>query len=222
MARRGSTARTRKKTKLTPEQTQPFATRMMAAAQAHQSTSRWCMDKPDANPPTIESLLYFPAVSFELVLLSVEQSLRLMLLLQYSILRGDTNHNPHVLYKTLKNKSGGKGGLRSEIISKMDALVHGIAIRPFSEKELDDCLGKHDSSYSSTRYFDVSREGRIGGAWEYSGRDVQILHVLAIALIELNLAEMLKQGIRPLSARRVPESEMSRDLRALRDYLRTS
>ena len=73
---------------------------MMAAAQAHQRASGWCMDKPDAKPPNIDSFL-FGAVSFELILLSVEQSLRLLLVLHFGIIRDDTNHNPHVLYGTV-------------------------------------------------------------------------------------------------------------------------
>ena len=100
---------------LTAEEIAVAAPRMMAAAQAHQRASGWCMDKPDAKPPNIDAF-FFNAVSFELILLSVEQSLRLLLLLHHGIVRDDTNHNPHVLYGTVKNRSGGEQGIREDII----------------------------------------------------------------------------------------------------------
>ena len=127
--------------KLTAEEKKTASTRLMLAAIAHQRASAYCMDKPDAKPPNINALL-FPAVSFELILLSAEQSLRLLLLLHYSIVRSDTNHNPHVLYKALKNKSGGRGGIRQDISSKMNMLGQTHGIDTISEKELDACLGK--------------------------------------------------------------------------------
>ena len=103
--------------KLTAEDIAVAAPRMMAAAQAHQRASGWCMDKPDARPPNID-FFFFNAVSFELILLSLEQSLRLLILLHYGILRDDTNHNPHVLYETVRNLSGGKEGIREDIVNK--------------------------------------------------------------------------------------------------------
>ena len=93
------------------------ATRYMAGAQAHQRASAWCRDKPDAKPPNIDAF-FFPTVSFELILLSVEQSLRLVLLLHYSIIRDDTNHTPHVLYVAIRNKSSGYEGVRNAIVER--------------------------------------------------------------------------------------------------------
>ena len=89
--------------------------RLMAGAQAHQRASIYCMDKPDAKPPNID-WFYFNVVSFELILMSVEQSLRLLLLLHYGIIRADTGHVPHVLYKAILRKSGGKSGIRRDIV----------------------------------------------------------------------------------------------------------
>ena len=74
---------------LSREETEIAARQMMYAAQAHQRTSVYCKDNPDAKPPNID-FLYYMVVSFELVLLSVEQSLRLLLLLHYSSIRSDT------------------------------------------------------------------------------------------------------------------------------------
>jgi hypothetical protein len=219
MARRSKTASKDKVVKLTAEEIKIAAARMMAGAQAHQRASGWCMDKPDAKPPNIDAF-FFDVVSFELVLLSVEQSLRLLLLLHYSIVRDDTNHNPHVLYRTMQNKSGGKIGIRQDIISKMNELGQTKGIAPFSEKELVGCLRKHDSSYSNFRYFQLDHQARLNKKWEYSGRDVQIIHCLALALIHLNMDEMGKRGIGAmLSMSQVPESEMTEELKDLKERL---
>ena len=204
---------------LTSEEIAVAAPHMMAAAQAHQRASGWCMDKPDAKPPNMDAF-FFSAVSFELILLSVEQSLRLLLLLHHGIVRDDTNHNPHVLYGTVKNLSGGTQGTRDDIVVKMNALGQTRAIKPISEKELAACLKKHDSSYSNFRYFQLDRHARLNTQWEFTVRDVQILHCLALALVVLNMDEMAKRGMKAmLSMSLVPEAEMTEDLVALKERL---
>ena len=205
--------------KLTDEEVAVAARHMMAAAQAHQRASSWCMDKPDAKPPNIDAF-FFGAVSFELILLSVEQSLRLVLLLHHGIVRDDTNHNPHVLYGVVKNRSGGKEGMRDDLIAKMNELGRTRDVKPISEKELSACLKKHDSSYSNFRYFQLDRQARLNRQWEFTARDVQILQCLALALIHLNMDEMSKRGIKVISSMsRVSEAEMTEDLVALKERL---
>ena len=105
---------------LTLDETRVAASRMMAAAQARQRASAHCLHKADAKPPNIDAF-FFPIVSFELILLSVEQSLRLLLLLQKGKVLDLVDHNPAVLYKTVRKESGGKEGLRDNIISQMNA-----------------------------------------------------------------------------------------------------
>ena len=217
MARRRNAASKKKRAQLTDEETEIAAARMMAAAQAHQRASVWCFDKPDAKPPNIDAF-FFPTVSFELLLLSVEQSLRLLLLLHFSIIRDDTDHNPHVLYGDILNKSGSKVGIRHRIISRMNSLGQTEGIDSVSEKELRACLSKHDSSYLNVRYFDLNRQARLNNKWGFSPRDVQILHCLALALIGLNMDEMKERGIRALlSMSRIPESEMTEEMKELKD-----
>ena len=125
---------------------------------------------------------------FELVLLSAEQSLRLLLLLHYSVVR--TGHNLHALYKDVRKKSEGRVGIRRDIIGRMNALGRSERIDPFSEEELVACLRKHNSSYSNFRYFQLHRQARLNEKWGFSQRDIQTLHCLALALIYLNMDEM--------------------------------
>ena len=222
MARRRKPVIEDNRIQLTVEETEVAASRMMAAAQAHQRASVWCMDKPDAKPPHID-YFFFGVVSFELALLSVEQSLRLLLLLHYSIVRDDTNHNAHVLYGTIQNKSGGKEGIRNDIISRMNMLGQARNIDTITEKELKACLKRHDSSYSNFRYFQLDHRARLNNQWEFTQRDVQILHCLALALITLNMEEMTKRGIGTLSSMNpVSESEMTEELKVLKDRLTLS
>ena len=205
---------------LSPEETNIAIRQMMYAAEAHQRTSVWCSKNPDAKPPSID-FLYHMLVSFELILLSIEQSLRLLLLLHYSIVRPDTNHYPRVLYKTVLSQSGCKDtGIRHDIINKMDTLGQAEGVPPFSEKELLACLTKHDSSYSNFRYFQLDSQARLNPEFEIAPRDVQVVHCLALALIHLNMDEIEKRGVgigRSLS--RVPESEMTDELKALKERL---
>ena len=204
---------------LSPEETNTAIRQMMYAGQAHQRASVWCADKPDAKPPNID-YLYFFVVSFELILLSIEQSLRLLLLLHYSIVRNNTNHSPRVLYGTVLKESGDKTGMRQDIINKMNTLGQAEEISPFSEKELLTCLKKHDSSYSNFRYFQLDPQARLNPEFEISPRDVQVIHCLALALIHLNMGEIGKRGIGISgSLSRVGQSELTEDLKVLKERL---
>ena len=219
MARRSKTGSKTEGAPLTAEEIGIAAERMMAAAEAHQRASVWCREKRDAKPPNIDAF-YFLVVSFELTLLSVEQSLRLLLLLQYSIVRNNTNHNPRTLYSEILHQSRGKIGIGQDILNKMNVVAQANALAPFSEKELLACLRKHDSSYSALRYFQLDRHARLSTDWEITPQDQQVFNCLALALILLNNYEMAKRGIGALgSMSPTPESAMTEELRALKKRL---
>ena len=217
MARRGNKGRP----ELSAEETVIAIKQMMYAAEAHQHASVWCNNNPEAKLPNID-YYYFMVVSLELVLLSVEQSLRLLLLLHYSIVRSDTNHSPRVLYGTLQSASGDKIGIRQNIVDKMNALGQPEGVTPFSEKELVACLKKHNSSYSNFRYFQLDPQAKFNPKFEITTRDGQVVHYLARALILLNMEEIEKRGIGiGRSLRRIPESEMTQELKALKEHLKS-
>ena len=156
----------------------------MAGAQAHQRASVYCMDKPDAKPPNID-WFYFNVVSFELILMSVEQSLRLLLLLHYGIIRADTGHVPHVLYKAILRESGGKSGIRRDIVATANALGRAQGLPATDEKEILACLRKHDSSYANFRHFQLNKQGGLNPDLGFKPREIQVVHCLALALIQL-------------------------------------
>ena len=204
---------------LTAEEISIAATRYMAGAEAHQRASAWCLDKPDAKPPNIDAL-FFPTVSFELILLSVEQSLRLVLLLHYSIIRDDTSHTPDVLYGAIRNKSSGYEGVRSAIVERSNMYGATLNITVVTEKEVVACLKKHNASYANFRYFQLSHQGRLNPNFGYSHRDVQVMHCLASALIHVNLDEMRGRNIGVIESMSVvPEAQDTAELRAIRDNI---
>ena len=206
-----------KRIKLNEEDINTAAARWMAGAQAHQRASVYCMDKPDAKPPNID-WFFFNVVSMEMILLSVEQSLRLILLLHYRIIREDTNHTPRVLYQTMLRKSGEENSaIRGDIITHTNAIGSLKNIPETTEKEVVSTLNKHNSSYTNFRYFQLNKQGQLNPDFSFKGREIQILHTLALALISLNIDEMNRRNMPMYSSMSVvPESKMTDELRALK------
>lgn len=219
---KGPTKQARKKRqepKLSKKDRREAVIRLMAGAQAHQRTSVYCLNNPDAKPPNIDSF-FFSIVSLELILMSLEQSLRLLLLLHYDTLRADAAHAPHVLFGTMLNKSGGKAGIRSAIVAEANTIARLQGIPTMDEKEIRSCLRKHDSSYTNFRHFQLEKYGGVNPSFEFQHRDVQILHCLALGLIALNMDEIRRQGLQVVSSMSaVPESEMTEELRALKERM---
>lgn len=175
---------------------------MMIAAQAHLRAADWCRRYPDHPGPV-------SVVAFELALLSVEQSLRLLLLLHDKKPRANVGHNPKVLYQSVRGEE-----IKRDIINQMNVIAQGNSIDPFFEKELKTCLEKHDSSYTNFRYFGLNHQARSNGEWEFTSRDMQILHYAAQALISVNDTEMERQSIGVLQPRSVPLSEVPEEVKA--------
>ena len=205
---------------LSPDEIKKAAEKMMDAALAHQRTSGYCLDNPDSKMPGNDAI-YFPIVSFELILLSVEQSLRLLLLMHEEKVLDRVDHNLKVLYRAVRQKSGGKEDLHSNIICQMNALAKSNGIDVLSEKEVLECLKKHDSSYSDFRYFHLDKRAKVNSDWEMSARDVQIMHCLAHSLIKINIEKMNARGIGIAKKwRKVPRSKMTADETAILDRLK--
>ena len=154
------------------------------------------------------------AVSFELILNSIEQSLRLLLLIHFSSLH--PIHNLSALYKTLLKKSGGKEGIRTQIVDRVNALGKSLNMGCITEKDICKCLNKHDSSYSSFRYFGLNDEGQATMRWEMKQYEVKILHSLALTLIEINYIEMRERGIPILATmKKLSAQEITDELREM-------
>ena len=209
----------KKRVRLTGDEIHTAATRYMAAAQAHQFASEVCLGHPDAKPSNIEGF-FLNAVSFELVLLSVEQSLRLMLLLHHLVIRDDMNHEAHVLYRDMQNRGDYDNSVRRAIIEKLNEAVSTQDVPGVTEKEVLDCLKRHRGSYNIFRYFQLNHQGKLAPEFGFVARDGTILSFLAWALIQVNMDEMKRRKFKVMaSVRRIPESEMTDELRAVMERL---
>ena len=198
---------------LTSVEIEDAARRMLLGAQAHQRASAYCHDNPAAKPPSMDAL-FFSTVAFELILNSIEQSLRLLLLLEHSIRK--PTHNVSALYKTIIGKSSSRDGIRGEIVRRVTELGKSIGMEALTEDEIRACLKKHDSSYSSFRYFGLDDGGRLTLRWEMKPYEVKLVNCLALALIQINCEVMRKRGIRvAASMQRVTVSDMTVDQQAL-------
>ena len=210
-------ARTKKRrTKLSEQETEVAVTSLMAGAMAHQRASAYCMDHP-AKPTDIDHL-YFRLLSFSLILMSVEQSLKLLWLLHCDIFR--TGHAPDVLYGAILDEIGGKDRLRNDIVDAANACGGTLDIPTMDETEIRECLERHHSSYTDSRYFLLDKHGRMKPKFELKAREVQVLHCLALGLIKLNRDEIARRNLKIHSSMSpIPESEMTDELRAVKDSM---
>lgn len=207
---------TTRPTELREQDKEVAVTRLMAGAQAHQRASVYCMDNPDAKPPNID-WLYFNVVSFELILMSIEQSLRLQILLHYGIISGNTSHALHVLYNTILRKSGGESGIRSQIVATANTYARTQRFLEMDEKEIRACLRKHDSSYANFRHFQLKKNGELNQDFEFTFRELQVLHCLALGLIRLNMIEIKRRKLQVFSSMSsILESKMVADMNAMK------
>lgn len=199
--------------KLTNEEIIEAGQRLMAVAQAHQRASGHCLNNPDAKPPSIDAL-FFPTVSFELILLSIEQSLKLTLLIHSSVLK--PTHDIYELYKTISSDGGVGRRIQNEIVKQVNTHLKSIGESYITEKDISTCLSEHDSSYSSFRYLGLDKEGRPTAEFGMKRSDIQLLQCLALALLEINWNEMGKRGMKVYeSMSLVPEAEMTDELQKL-------
>ena len=203
---------------LTSSELAEAAKRMMMGAQAHQRASDYCFDKQDAKLPNIDAL-YFMSVSFELILFSIENSLRLLMILHYSMLI--PTHNIFQLFNEMKCRSSQGGALRSELFSLVNFLAASQRLTEVSEEEIHDCLKKHDSSYVSFRYFGLDKDARPSLKWEVKAYETKIMHCFALALIDVNLNKMKEQGINfSDTMRKIPMSEMTNEEKRLLERMK--
>ncbi len=190
-----------------------FATqRMMAAAQANNRASVLCDETPMSKTPSVYEIFSI-AVSFSLSLISVEQSLKLLLLIRFTNIVTKSNHlkSTHEifeLYRKIKEQGRRSEALLGDIAHRMNVFGKANEIGSISERELEKCLGQHNSSYTHLRYFGLQKNFRMNEAnWKILPRHRHIIWCLAQALVEINIDEITKCGTGILGqVTKVPES----------------
>ena len=204
--------------KLNPEQFKKAAQRMMMGAEAHQRASTYCFDNPDAKLPSA-NVFYLSAVSFELILFSIEQSLKLHMLLQYSTLM--PTHKIFELYNEIERKGRDGTGPIQELYDRINALGKSKGLETISLEDVHACLEKHDSSYVNFRYFGLDKNAHVSEKWEMKPFEIQVLHCLALALLEINLNKMKELGIGSLDTmREISEADKTDDEKQLLERMK--
>ena len=200
---------------LSPEDKKVAEMRLIAAAEAHRLASFLCEIESHKYDSESYNATFLHILSFQFTLVSVEQSLRSLLLVLFSIFPQKPSHNLYALYKELKCRSIDKEEIRREIIRRINDCAQTekmslISEEGISEEELVACIEKHRLSYSDLKYFQVDRDGKLSKKWGFEGRERQILYCLAVALIKLNAYEMAKHDYRVLTSVS-PEQEMTEE-----------
>ena len=196
---------------------------MMASAQAHKEASVLCHDEGNnQNPPTGRTF-FLNVVSFEMILLSIEQSMKLSLMLHFSH-TPDKTHDIYDLFNDITDKSGNLKGLQRKILSSANKIGSTQDIPTISEDELKKIFKRHKSSYLNVRYFGLDKQFQ-SQKWEIRTRDIQVMHCIAWGFVDVNSHKMQELGINPFSlgeAQKIPESEMTDELKKIKQRILTS
>ena len=185
--------------------------RMMGAADAHRLASDLCKREASKYDSMSYNRIFLRHIFFELILVSVEQSLRALLLILFSIFPKQPNHNLFDLYKELKRRTIGEKGIRTEIIRRINDCARAENMSLISEEELVACLEKHRFSYSSTKYFQVDRDAKFSKNFGFRESEGQILYCFVVALIKLNQYKLAEREYKALLGH-LPEVETEEEL----------
>ena len=169
--------------KLDPEKKRVAEWRTMGAADAHRLASIVCKNEASKYNSKSYNSIFLNRVSFESILVSVEQSLRALLLILFSIFPKPPNHNLFNLYKELKCRSIDEKGIHTEIIQRINDCAQNenmSLISEISEDKLEDelvgSLEEHGSSYPDTKYFHIDRSGELSkdfGFWNHEKTEMR-------------------------------------------------
>lgn len=168
---------------------------MMASAHAHHHASVHCCVETNINNITTGDA-FLHVVSVELALLSIEQSLRLLLLLRTHQNPSPANHNLWPLYNNMA-KEDGFINMRDHILLAMNTIKNHQNTKSFSAQELQTCLKKYNHSYSDIRYFGAKRDSHVT-RFVITTREKTVLTALSMALIAINMNEVGQHNIEPI------------------------
>ena len=134
-------------------------------------------------------------MSYELALFSIEQSFRLLFLLNMKRLIDITNHHFCELYDAIKKECG--EAVCHQIISEMNRIVEDN--EPFTEKVVKSTLERYNYAYSDLRYSRVDVKGRSQSVFCVKPHERIFIKCLSVALITINKDKMNEQKIRHMS-----------------------
>ena len=164
---------------------------IMIASVAHNLVARSCQNQAlEAKKKENEDVaFYFTVAAYESSLLSIEQSLKLILVLQFLVpLNKLKSHDLIPLYEKIEGKRG--RNLRDRIIKRVNFYASQRGYHSVSKKELKDCLETHRKTYEKIRYLYVNTQGEAEELPDITEREAQIIDCLRRGLVDLNSEEL--------------------------------
>ncbi len=190
------------------DNTKGVAQKLMISALSNNSASVWCFEESQREfqkPPIRAHMALLDSVSFGLNLFSVEQSMKLTLLL-YGFPFKPT-HDLHSLFADIKNKIVNFEKSLKFALNNANKRLGEHGVNPVLESEIETTLSRHRKTYENIRYLFVDKQGNIPDGEKYSPRDVQVVYCIALTLIEINSKKMEQENIAYLHLSKVPEVE---------------
>lgn len=185
------------------------APRMMMSSNSHKKVAVMCINDAGKVSSKQESLS-LNMIALENVLFSIEQSMRLFLLIEFYSL--NSSHDLESLFSNIRNKLGHPNNLRDLIIQNTNIRCNTENIAPVSEKDIKDVLQRHKLSYSMSRYMLLDNLAKPIGNWSARIPDIKILHCLAIGFIWTNIQLAKRKNIPvDFEVKRILESELTED-----------
>ena len=141
---------------------------------------------------------HFATVAAELLLHSIEQSLKLTLALGQVPTEelSKFDHDIHKLYKEVIGDHTREMDTKGEIVRITNIYTSRYGFTPVNEADIKGCINKHRSSYVSFRYFGVPKNFSSVPSWKLDWDDLRLLACLCPSLIEINICQATKSGIR--------------------------
>ena len=184
-------------TKLSDDEREEAAQRMMVSAQVHHGASLHCTFLDEKEP--LLNKFMFQVVTIELTCLSIEQSLKVYTLIHPSG-SARTGHDLHELYTSLPEKEKIQTTIlglvnRFAESNKFDSITEEI-----TEEDILKCLKKHRSTYTTLRYFGLDSCYRLKKKRKIAPSEILTLISLSGALVDINKMAMENRGIKLLDA----------------------
>ena len=196
--------------------TKGVAQRLMNVALSNNSASVWCFEESKREfkkqPPIRAHVALLDSVSFGLNLFSVEQSMKVTLLLHGFPFK--PTHDLHNLFADVKNNVVGFEKSLKFALNNANKRLGEYGVNPVSKNEIEDTLSRHRKTYETIRYLFVDRGGNLSDG-KIMPRDIQVVYCIALAFIEMNAEKMEQENIAYLHMSKVAEEDARKIRRKL-------
>ncbi len=181
------------------ERTEEYRTRnarlTMYAARGHFHAAVCCYNSLEQNNEVTYRTCLSPVIA-ELILLSIEHSLKLSLFLEDIDFEPD--HDIYKMYKLVLSESENQLNLQSKIVDIANRYAEENKFPKIPKRrgnEIEACIKRNRSSYVNFRYFGVKKDFRSAPTLEIPSGDIHILYCFSRSLIKINEDLMEKHGI---------------------------